>query len=510
MLAKSITCGLDGVHGYPVHVEAYISNGLVAFDIVGLPSAAVKESRDRVRAAMLNSGYEFPFGKVTVNLAPADVRKEGTSYELAVAVALLSSKSPKPFQLLESTMLLGELSLEGRLLPVRGALGMAITAVENHIHHLILPKENAKEVACIDGLSVYPAETLRQVCQHLTGETPISQQNKLSFESLQNAHPTRYDMREVKGQALARASLEVAAAGGHNLLMVGVPGSGKTMLARCLPGILPPLSYEEALETTLIHSASGELPAESTLMTERPFRSPHHNTSMAAMIGGGAKARPGEVSLAHNGVLFLDELPEFQRNTLEALRQPIEDGFVHITRVNGQNKYLSRSMLVAGMNPCPCGNYGSKRKQCTCSSGEIKRYLGRISGPLLDRLDIQVEMDSVSVEEIETSSVQEDSATIRKRVIAARNRQLARYQGTNIYCNAQLDQQGLDKWCRMEKGAKTLLMQAVDRFDMSMRAYARVRKVAMTIADLNGHDEVTVQDMAKAIQFRNVDGRYWK
>jgi len=510
VLAKSITCGLDGVRGYLVNVEAYISNGLVSFDIVGLPSAAVKESRDRVRAAMLNSGFEFPFGKVTVNLAPADVRKEGTSFELAVAVALISSKSALPFQNLDSTMLLGELSLEGNLLPVRGALGMAITAVEHNIRRLILPRENANEVACIDGLEVYPAETLLQVCRHLTGEERILKQEVLSFENLQSSRSIRHDMREVKGQALARTALEVAAAGGHNMLMVGVPGSGKTMLARCLPGILPPLSYEEALETTLIHSASGELAAESTLMTERPFRSPHHNTSMPAMIGGGSKARPGEVSLAHNGVLFLDELPEFQRNTLEALRQPIEDGFVHITRMSGQNRYLSRCMLVAGMNPCPCGNYGSKKKNCTCSSSEIKRYLGRISGPLLDRLDIQVEMDAVSVEEIETAAPQEDSATIRRRVIAARNRQLERYRGTAIYCNAQLDQQGLEKWCRMDAKAKALLMQAVQRFDMSMRAYARVRKVAMTIADLNCHDLITTQDMAKAIQLRNVDGRYWK
>ena len=307
-----------------------------------------------------------------------------------------------------------------------------------------------------------------------------------------------------------RKALEAAAAGGHNLLMAGVPGSGKTMLARCLPGILPPLSYDEALETTLIHSAAGELAPDSGLMTQRPFRSPHHNISVPAMIGGGAKARPGEVSLAHNGVLFLDELPEFQRATLEALRQPLEDGFVNITRISGQNRYQSHCMLVAGMNPCPCGNLGSKVKPCRCSEGEIRRYLGRISGPLLDRIDLQVEMDAVTLEEIESTQLSEDSLTVRQRVMAARERQRQRYQKQPCHCNAQLDQRGIEQYCQMQPGAKTLLRQAVERFHLSMRTYGRIRKVARTLADLNGHELIETADIAQAIQFRNVNGQFWR
>ena len=510
MLAKAFACGMNGVNGYLVEVETFISNGMVSFEIVGLPSAAVKESRDRVRAAIAVSGYSFPFGRVTVNLAPADIKKEGTAFDLAIAVSLLSAKDPELFGNMEDTVLLGELSLQGKLMPVRGALGMAITAAEQGKRRLILPRQNARECECIDNIDILPADTFSQVCEHLSGKTPLTKHPHVEYHQLLAATPAVNDLKHVKGQQIARRALEVAAAGGHNMLMVGIPGSGKTMLARCLPGILPPLSYEEALETTLIHSASGELGADMGLMTQRPFRAPHHNISMPAMIGGGNRVKPGEVSLAHNGVLFLDELPEFQRATLEALRQPLEDGFVNITRIAGQNRYQSHCMLVAGMNPCPCGNLGSKHKQCTCSPNEIKRYLGRISGPLLDRIDIQVEMDAVSIDEIEMTAEQEDSRTVRARVLAAREIQQKRYAGMGIYCNAQLNQQGMERFCQMEPLARQLLHQAVERFHISMRTYGRIRKVARTIADLAGHDIIQVNDIAQAIQYRNVEGRYWR
>ena len=507
MLAKTFTCGLDGVNGYPVEVEDYISGGMVNFEIVGLPSAAVKESRDRIRAAITVSGLAFPFGKVTVNLAPADVKKEGTAFELAIAMALLSAKEPERFRDLNQTVFLGELSLQGKLMPIRGALGMVITAAERGFRNVVLPAQNAQEAASIDHIRVIPADNLRAVYEHMTGESPLAPCPHIPYEALLGDAPISHDMKYVKGQPVARKALEVAAAGGHNLLMVGIPGSGKTMLARCLPGILPPLTYEEALETTLIHSAAGELGENQGLLTERPFRSPHHNISMPAMIGGGAKAKPGEVSLAHNAVLFLDELPEFQRPTLEALRQPLEDGFVTITRISGQSRYKCNCMLVAGMNPCPCGNYGSKKKRCTCTPTDIKRYLSKISGPLLDRIDIQVEMDAVSVSEIEASGEQENSLTVRKRVLLARKRQQDRYQGQGIYCNAQLDQRGVEEYCKLSPQAKQLLLQAVERFAISMRAYGRIRKVALTIADLNGHDHIEVPDVAQAIQFRNLEGK---
>ena len=509
MLAKTNACALDGVRGFLVEVETFISNGLVSFEIVGLPSAAVKESRDRVRAALAVSGYRFPFGRVTVNLAPADIRKEGTAFDLAIAISLLAADDPERFHHLEDTVLLGELSLQGKLMPIRGALGMAITAAEQGKKFLILPSQNARECECIDNIQILPANTLQDVCKHLTEESPLTEQPHTSYQQLLASAACINDMKYVKGQPIARKALEIAAAGGHNLLMVGIPGSGKTMLARCLPGILPPLSYEEALETTLIHSASGELGTDHGLMTVRPFRSPHHNTSLPAMIGGGNRIRPGEVSLAHNGVLFLDELPEFQRATLEGLRQPLEDGFVNITRVSGQNRYQSNCMLVAGMNPCPCGNLGSRIKECTCSPYEIKRYLARISGPLLDRIDLHIEVPAVNYEDLENKAKAESSAEIKKRVDKAREIQLKRYNGTGICANSDLDASMMDEVCALDSEGKELLKNAFELLGLSARAHNRILKVARTIADLEGSEKIQKQNIAEAIRYRSLDRKFW-
>lgn len=510
MLARTVSGGLDGVNGFLVDVEAFLGKGMIGFDIVGLPSVAVKESRDRIRAAMINTGYEWPLKKLTINLAPADVKKEGTSLELSVAIALLAAQEPDVYRELDQTLLLGELTLHGELAPVHGVLSMVLAARDKGVKAVVLPVHNAREAQCLSDVTIYPAATLKQVVEHLTGAARIAPQEQISYQKLLDTYLPERDLRHVKGQLIARKALEIAAAGGHNLLMVGVPGSGKTMLARCLPGILPPLSYEEALETTCIHSAAGALAQETGLMTRRPFRSPHHNASLPSIVGGGVKAKPGEVSLAHNGVLFLDELPEYQRQTLEALRQPLEDGFVTVTRISGQAKYQSRCMLVASMNPCPCGNHGSKSKPCRCKPGEIKRYLARISGPLLDRIDIQVEMDAVEIDDIRGKTEQEDTAAVQKRVVAARGLQQERYKDEPYFCNAQMPQEGIEKYCPMEDAALAMLHGAVEKFHISMRTYGRICKVARTIADLGGRGIIRPQDVAEAIHLRNLDGRYWR
>lgn len=510
MLARTLGYGLSGVSGFPVKVEVYAANGLPALEIIGLPDTSVKESRDRVGAAIVNSGYAMPIARLTVNLAPADTKKEGPAFDLPIAVCILMASGQLENMDLSGTLMLGELSLDGSLQPVRGALPMVISASEQGIQEVILPEGNAEEVACIQDVRVYPARNLKQVVNHLKRKEPIPAQLQCSYEEILLESHCAVDLSQVQGQMGARRALEVAAAGGHNMLMIGVPGSGKTMLARCLPGILPPLTFDEALETTRIHSIAGKLRPGDGLMATRPFCAPHHSASVASLIGGGSNAKPGEVSLAHNGVLFLDELPEFSRSALESLRQPLEDGTVSVTRVRNQAEYQSSFMLVASMNPCPCGYYGSKQRQCRCGQHEIRRYLDRVSGPLLDRIDIQIEVDAVPVKEISTGGAAESSAVVAERVRKAREIQQKRYRGEGIHCNAQLDARLTKKYCVLTPEATQVLHMAVDRMGMSMRAYGRVLKVARTIADLAGEANISTAHVAEAIQYRELDSKYWR
>lgn len=509
MLARALSYGLSGVTGFQVTVEVYAANGMPAVEIIGLPDASIKESRDRVSAAIVNSGFAMPVARLTVNLAPADKKKEGPAFDLPIACSILAATRQLPDTDMSGTLMIGELSLDGTLHPVRGALPMVIAASETGVREVILPGGNAEEVACIQGITVYPARNLAEVVNHLRGYSRIPAQRQRTYQEILSGAKPQVDLSQVQGQLGARRALEVAAAGGHNMLMIGVPGSGKTMLARCLPGILPPLTFEEALETTRIQSIAGKLRPGMGLMVERPFCAPHHSASVASLIGGGSNAIPGAVSLSHNGVLFLDELPEFSRQALEALRQPLEDGVVSVTRVHNQAQYQSSFMLVASMNPCPCGYFGSKTRACRCTKQEIHRYLDRVSGPLLDRIDIQIEVDAVPVKEISQARPAESSAEVAVRVRAARERQQERYRQDGIHCNAQLDSRLMKKYCELSPEGTALLHMAVDRMGMSMRAYGRVLKVARTVADLRGDEKIQTQDVAEAIQFRELDQKYW-
>ena len=511
MLSTALSCALSGVDGVLVHVETDISGGNFFLSIVGLPDTAIRESRDRVLPALRNSGYMFPSSRITINLAPADLKKEGTSFDLPIALSMMAASRQIPPQSLQGLLLFGELSLDGRLNGVRGALPLVLSARNQGITDVMLPADNAMEVAAVEGIRVYPAHSLAETVLHLTGEQPILCQTQVSFEEIRKQRQAAaYDLRDVKGQTGARRALEIAAAGGHNMLMVGVPGSGKTMLARCLPGILPEMTAQEAFDVTRIHSVAGLLPPNQGLMTQRPFRTPHHSASLPALIGGGPDARPGEVSLAHNGVLFLDELPEYQRPVLEALRQPLEDGFVTVSRVRARSQYPARCMLIASMNPCPCGYYGSRVRTCRCSEHEIKRYLERISGPLLDRIDLQVETDAVPVSEIRQTSASESSANVRARVQAARTRQLVRFANSGLTCNAQATGSAVHELFPLPSDAAHVLEKAVDKLHLSMRAYTRIIKVAQTIADLEGAERIVPAHILEAVQYRMIDQKYWQ